>query len=112
MPHITPPSQWDTDENTMDIPKVFSDTWHPSYNSHLSHPDSNKYTLPDKVKWMPENAADQLPLDFGKYRGKTLEQILKTDPGYLVWIHDHTERGIVSEELYKQAKELYVPRSR
>ena len=30
-------------------------------------------------------------MPFGKYRGESVESILRTDPGYLVWVHENTD---------------------
>lgn len=31
-------------------------------------------------------------LDFGKYKGATIAEILESDPGYLIWLNKNTER--------------------
>ena len=32
------------------------------------------------------------PLDFGKYRGKTVEDVMDEDAGYLLWALENVER--------------------
>ena len=38
-------------------------------------------------------------MPFGKYRGKTLEQISDTDPGYIMWLADENVLQIEREFL-------------
>lgn len=33
------------------------------------------------------NDIDDLPLTFGKYKGKTPQEVAEIDPGYIIWMH-------------------------
>lgn len=55
------------------------------------------------------------PLNFGRHKGKTLPQVLFSDPDYFFWGY---ENGIFtkdlpeeSEELYRKARSIRVPQS-
>ena len=43
-------------------------------------------------------------MDFGKHRGKTIEQVVECDPSYIVWMHDSNVRD-VSDDIYHSALE-------
>ena len=45
-------------------------------------------------------------LTFGKYRGRTPIQIARTDPSYVVWLHDTVGKGLVSRELRQASERL------
>lgn len=50
---------------------------------------------------------DHTPLDFGKYRGQTPDQIAAIDPGYVVWLRREVYPPIVSRLLASECeKEL------
>jgi hypothetical protein len=42
---------------------------------------------------------DDKPLDFGKYKGKTPNEIADHDPQYLIWAFDNTKRKVCSRDL-------------
>lgn len=44
---------------------------------------------------------DDTPLTFGKYRGKTPEEISDIDPGYIVWMAENIEEQHCSNALYQ-----------
>ena len=47
-------------------------------------------------------------INFGKYKGKTIGQLLTENPGYLVWVFEECKnQSIVSEQIYKEAKEKF-----
>ena len=48
---------------------------------------------------------DDMPLSFGKYKGKTPNEILELDAGYLIWAYDNIEQVIMSDDLHDQACE-------
>lgn len=99
MPSITPPSLWDNDE----IPEQEDDRNPFTQRVVYEPPESDD---PRDTESVASSALDNLPLDFGKHRGKTPTQLLKTDPGYIVWIRENTERLCFSEETYQRAKQL------
>ncbi len=45
---------------------------------------------------------DDMPLDFGKYCGKTPRQLLEADPGYVAWLHESVP-SVVTRSLYLDA---------
>ena len=47
---------------------------------------------------------DDQPLAFGKHKGSTPNQILKYDPGYLMWLYETMKR--CSRSLYLDAESL------
>lgn len=52
-------------------------------------------------------SADTKPLGFGKYKGRTPDDIARYDPGYIVWMYETfvNRPAPVSEELYQLCKE-------
>lgn len=42
-------------------------------------------------------------LNFGKYKGKTIEYVLKWNPEYLVWAHTTIKWFKLEDNLYKKA---------
>ena len=42
-------------------------------------------------------------LTFGKYKGKAIEDVLDTDPQYLVWLNENTEHKLTTK-IYNEAK--------
>jgi hypothetical protein len=44
-------------------------------------------------------------LTFGKYKGESLDDILETNPQYLVWLHLNSEFFELSSELLDEAEE-------
>lgn len=42
---------------------------------------------------------DKTYLNFGRYRGRSPEQIARIDPGYIVWLYDNVEPKRCSREL-------------
>lgn len=43
---------------------------------------------------------DHTPLDFGKYRGKTPNEVAEINPGYIVWMFENVDRETCSQLLY------------
>ena len=41
---------------------------------------------------------------FGKHEGKTIEEVIETEPGYILWMHDE-KRAVISEEILNMADE-------
>lgn len=41
-------------------------------------------------------------LDFGKHRGRKVEDVLEDDPGYLLWAMENVERFEVDAALYDE----------
>jgi uncharacterized protein (DUF3820 family) len=48
----------------------------------------------------PEETLDHTPLCFGKYAGKTPDQISEDYPGYIVWLYENCTPVQVSRALY------------
>lgn len=46
---------------------------------------------------------DDLPLTFGKYKGKTPKQVSKYDPSYVVWMFSTVKPTPCSSRLFKTA---------
>jgi exodeoxyribonuclease X-like protein len=44
-------------------------------------------------------------LQFGKHKGKTIEEILKIAPGYIIWLVEN-DVADVSAEIYNDAEEM------
>jgi uncharacterized protein (DUF3820 family) len=42
---------------------------------------------------------DTIPLNFGKYEGKTPEEIAEIDEGYIVWMYDNVTPKYCTKEL-------------
>lgn len=38
-------------------------------------------------------------MDFGKYKGKSVEDVLEEDPSYLLWLLENSERFEVDDAL-------------
>lgn len=48
---------------------------------------------------------DHTPLTFGKYRGKTPNDVSESDPRYIVWLYETVkDRDTCSQLLYKECK--------
>lgn len=58
-------------------------------------------TTPIQRKMMTKHAE----FTFGKHRGETLGQVLRNDPGYILWLH---ENGVVElpEDVVIEAEQL------
>ena len=115
MSNITSPSLWDPIDKNLS-PKFLwpiLDECDPAADMRMD--DGVKLELPDprdEPTYVAKTALDNCELGFGKYRYKTPVQLLETDPGYIVWVYEQTERGCCSEDLYNQAKKIYVPTKR
>ena len=66
------------------------------------------YIIPDELKeLLEENAKIELPdintyiLPFGKYKGKTLPEIVKINPGYITWAKENMDNEPVRSLLKK-----------
>jgi uncharacterized protein (DUF3820 family) len=44
-------------------------------------------------------------LTFGKYKGKSIQYILDTEPGYIVWLEEENVLEM-PEDIYQEAQEL------
>ena len=42
-------------------------------------------------------------LNFGKYKGETIEWVLENDPGYILWL-DESKVAIVRYEIFQEAE--------
>lgn len=49
---------------------------------------------------------------FGKHRDETLEEVLESDPSYIIWANDNVRWFKVSKKILDDAKKLYTPRRR
>lgn len=47
---------------------------------------------------MSAELEDQIPLAFGKHKGRTPTEVAGDDPGYIVWLYDNVP-GTVSRDL-------------
>lgn len=50
--------------------------------------DLEQFTQSEKIETLNEKDAENMKVTFGKYKGKTLGEILEIDDGYLAWISD------------------------
>ena len=46
---------------------------------------------------------DDQPLPFGKYKGKTPNEVLEIDPQYLVWFYENVDGEYITKKTYKYA---------
>lgn len=53
---------------------------------------------------------DDEPLTFGKYKGKTPNEVAGIDPSYLVWLVQNVDDGLVSDELYSECFDTTLDR--
>ena len=56
---------------------------------------------------------DEMPLMFGKYKGRTPNDIVETDPAYIVWLWEVVEKQkskVVSRKMYLAATDLVEER--
>jgi hypothetical protein len=44
---------------------------------------------------------DATPLTFGKYKGKTPDQVCEGDPSYIVWMYENVDPKPCSKDLYE-----------
>lgn len=107
---ISPDSQWD-----IGLDKFVD--WEPHSNGQLfiTHVDPNPKVYPTPSHCDPRDnegagnsvgeMLDDLPIGFGKkYPNKTPNEILKIDPGYIVWCRENTSRVFCSDKIYADAK--------
>lgn len=47
-------------------------------------------------------------LTFGKYKGESIEDILETDPQYLIWLHNNSEYFELDYRLLEIAEEGFT----
>lgn len=40
--------------------------------------------------------------NFGKYRNKTIQWVIKNDPGYIIWVHNNIETVEYSKNILKE----------
>lgn len=43
---------------------------------------------------------DETPLPFGKWKGRTPEQVADVDPGYIMWLYENVQPKRCSRGLY------------
>ena len=53
----------------------------------------------------PSVDIDALPLKFGKYKGRTPNQVAVIDPSYIVWMYKHVESSYLGAQ-HMCSKEL------
>lgn len=54
---------------------------------------------------MANEAGSNHVLSFGKYKGKTILQVLEKDPSYIIWLNDNKILNI-EEQIVEEAIEL------
>ena len=45
-------------------------------------------------------------IDFGKYKGCDLDDILQEDPEYIIWLYENNVSDLVDEDLYQEAIDI------
>ncbi len=60
--------------------------------------DIHQFNHSERVETMNQGDAEGMKINFGKHRGKTIEQILQEDRGYVKWLKDNAR-----DELIKKA---------
>jgi hypothetical protein len=60
-----------------------------------------------KASFMPAGTPiDDTPLKFGKYQGSTPNDIAKSDPGYIVWMHANVlDKPTCSRDLARECED-------
>lgn len=48
---------------------------------------------------------DDVPLTFGKYKGKSPQEVSEDDPSYVVWMYENVKPTPCSKELYVACQE-------
>lgn len=56
------------------------------------------------MKSNDDKVLDRTRLDFGKYRGRTPEELVEVDPSYVVWMYENVEPKRCSRDLYLDAE--------
>lgn len=51
---------------------------------------------------------DDRPLTFGKHKGSTPNELMETDPKYLVWLYENIKPQVVSKDLYMNAADVDI----
>lgn len=65
--------------------------------------DMVQFNNNERMQTMNDSDASSMKINFGKYRGKTLEQIIKEDKGYVEWLKDNAR-----DEVVKQAASMIL----
>jgi len=65
--------------------------------------DMKEFFKDEEVSNLTETEAENLKIDFGKFKGKTLKEILKVQPDYLEWL---SEKG--REEVVRKAANMVL----
>lgn len=55
---------------------------------------------------------DDTPLAFGKYKGKTPNEVAEINPGYIVWMYENIERENCTHRLYKECGAQQISQAR
>lgn len=63
-------------------------------------------TIIPEIHFTPdyETDIDKIPLRFGKYKGKTPNEIFCINSSYLIWLYENIEKKFLSKELYALAE--------
>ncbi len=59
--------------------------------------DMAQFSQDERIETMNINDAENMKINFGKYRGKTIEQIYKEDEGYVKWLADKARDAAVKK---------------
>lgn len=59
--------------------------------------DMAEFNQNERLETMNINDAENMKINFGKYRGKTIEQIYKEDEGYVRWLADKARDAAVKK---------------
>lgn len=51
------------------------------------------------IKWLPKNEPWESFIHFGKYKYRTLGEVAKDDPEYLVWMRGETTSGTLKARI-------------
>lgn len=68
--------------------------------------DMVQFTQNERIQTMNQNDAENTKINFGKYKGKTLEQILDEDKNYVEWLKDNAR----DEAVRKAATMMLTPK--
>lgn len=69
---------------------------------------SNSLQLVEQTEQDFLNKDMEKTIIFGKYKGKTIKEVMEENPGYIVWCYENMKQSLITQTLYEYAKEKFM----